>query len=323
MKAISDQLALASKLIFQSSDPTFTGQNVLTSIETGQILNHKINEPLTIVPNGGHDISSLESYMQQWKSLGAEINGITDAMAGVMPKSGTSWRLQSLEVAQAQQLFDLMRVNKALAIEDMLRQHILPYLKTQLKNTKQIIATLEANDVRKIDSIYIPNEATKRFNKKVIDHVVKHGAMPLDISLQNELQSVQNEVKQQGNTRYFQPSEISSKTWKEVMKDFDWLEVDVALDANGSSESSDKGAVMQTLNTALQLVMNPNYANNPQAQMIVSKILLQTGRVSPLEMSSTPLPTPQPMPSSAPQPSPMGPSPMGQGAQVGRSMGNL
>ena len=34
--------------------------------------------------------------------------------------------------------------------------------------------------------------------------------------------------------------------------------------------------------------MNPAYAQNPQAQMIVNKILLLTGKISPMEISMTP-----------------------------------
>lgn len=293
-KAIKDQLDLASKLIFQTSDPTFTGQNVLSSIETGQILNHKINEPLTVVPNGSHDTNTLMEYMNQWKALGSEVNGISGAMAGATPHSGTSWRLQSLQVAQAQQLFDLMRANKSLAIEDMLREHILPFLKTQLKNSKQIVAVLEANDIKKIDSMYVPQEGIKRFNKKVIDHVISTGSRPIGIDLQNEMQQVQDEQNNQGGTRYFKPSEIDKKTWDDIFTDFDWMDVDIALDANGSSESSDQAAILTTLNTMLQLVMNPGYATNPQAQMVVQQILRQTGRFSPLQLASTPPPPPQP-----------------------------
>lgn len=299
-KTIKDQLELASKLIFQTSDPTFAGQNVLTAIETGQILNHKVNEPVTAFPNGSHDTGSIMQYMTEWKALGAELNGITDAMAGVAPKSGTSWRLQSLQVAQAQQLFDLMRVNKALAIEDMMREHVLPFLKTQLNDSRQIVAVLEANDIKRIDSMYVPQEAVRRFNRKVIDHVIKNKSMPMNASLQAEMAQVQAEQNGNGATRYFQPSEISNKTWKQIFKDFEWMEVNIALDANGASESSDQAAILTTLNTMLQLVMNPGYATNPQAQMIVSQILRQTGRFSPLELAATPPPTP-----ASPVPSPM------------------
>lgn len=288
-KSIKDQLDLASKLIFQTSDPTFSGQNVLTAIENGQILTHKVNEPVTGFPNGSHDTESLTNYMQTWKSLGSEINGISDAMLGNRPHSGTSWKLQNLQLQESQALFDTMKQNKGLSIEDMLRERVIPFIKKQLKTTKEIVAILDAHNIRKIDSLYIPQEAIKRYNRKVIDSVLKTGKLP-NASLQNELAQVQSEQNNQGNTRYFKPSDISSKTWNDIFKDLEW---DVSIDITG--EDKDTNAIMQTLSTALQIVMNPAYAQNPQAQMIVQKILLASSVVSPLEVSTTPPPPAQPL----------------------------
>jgi len=282
VKAIKDQLDLTSKLVFQTSDPAFVGQNVLTNIENGQILNHKINEPLSAVPNGSHDVASLVTYMEQWKAIGQEVNGVTDAMIGTRPHQGTSWKLQNLEVQQSQALFDLMRRNKGLAIEDMLRENIIPFIKKQLAHRKEIVATLDAHNIKKIDGLYVPQEAIKRYNAKVIDHVLKNGTRP-DANLQNELGQVQGEQSQLGNTRYFTPSEITDKTWKQIFKDLEWeVEVDV------TGEESDKQAILQTLNSALQIVVSPGYAQSPQAQMIVAKILSQVQGFSPLELAATP-----------------------------------
>jgi hypothetical protein len=291
-KAIKDQLDAASKLILQTSDPAFVGQNALTSIETGQILQHKINEPLTVVPNGSHDTVALSNYMNQWKALGQEINGISEAMAGATPKAGTAWRLQQSILQESQLLFDLMKQNKLLALEDMLVDYVIPHIKNQLNDSKEVVATLEAHNIKKIDSMYVPQEAAKRFNNKVIEHIIKTGQQPpADMTFGNEMQQVQAEQNIGGNTRYFKPSDIKSKTWKTIFEDLEW-HVEMI-----SEESHDDNAILDTLNTALQTVLNPGYANNPQAQMIVGRILSQTGKFSPLEISApatSPLPPVQP-----------------------------
>ena len=302
MKAVKDQLDLASKLIFQTSDPAFVGLNALASIENGQILNHKVNEPITSVPNGSHDTGSLMAVSDKWKAIGQEANGVTDAMIGVRPHAGTSWRMQNQQLQEAQALFDLMKQNKALALEDMLRDWIIPYIKTQLKDSKQIVATLETHNVKKIDSIYVPQEAIKRYNRKVIDHVLKtNGKRPVGVDLQTELQQVQAEQNGNGNVRYFKPSDISGKTWKQIFKDLEW-EVEVMI----TNESSDDNAKLQTLNTALQMVLNPAYATSPQAQMIVGKILQTVSGLSPLELASTPATSTPPAPALPPNPAPAG-----------------
>lgn len=307
-KSVKDQLDLASKLIFQTSDPAFVGLNALASIENGQILNHKINEPLTAVPNGSADTTSLLDVAAQWKAIGQEVNGITDAQIGIRPHQGTSWRMQNLQLQEAQALFDTMKENKGLALEDMLREWIIPYIKTQLKDSKQIVATLESHNVKKIDSMYVPQEAVKRYNRKIINHVLKtNGKRPIGIDLKSELDQVQAEQNSTGNVRYFKPSEISKKTWKQIFGDLEW-EVEVMI----TDESSDDNAKLETLNTALQMVLNPAYATSPQAQMIVGKILQTVSGLSPLELASTPATNMPPQQTPPQNPSPAS-KPKGRG----------
>lgn len=58
---------------------------------------------------------------------------------------------------------------------------------------------------------------------------------------------------------------------------------------------------MDTLNTTLQVIANPAYAQNPQAQKIVGKILALTGVMSPVEVANMSATQPQLQPV-APQP---------------------
>jgi hypothetical protein len=111
------------------------------------------------------------------------------------------------------------------------------------------------------------------------------------MDMATEHAAIQQEQNQMGNKRFFKPSEISTKTWKEVLKNIEW-EVDV--DTTG--ENKDKQGMLETINSALQAVTNPNFVNNPKAQFLVNKVLTLTGGVSPLELSSIKA---QPMPAMA------------------------
>lgn len=142
-KQIKDQLDLASKLIFQTSDGNFVGQNALNSIETGDILVHAANQPLTQVANSSHDITSLQNFGSQWKSLASEINGISESMLGNAAPSGTAWRQVEALLQESHSLFELMTENKALHLEDMLTTYIIPFIKKKIDTSKEISATLE------------------------------------------------------------------------------------------------------------------------------------------------------------------------------------
>ena len=300
-KQIKDQLDLASKLIFQTSDGNFVGQNALNAIESGDILIHAVNQPLTQIANNSHDITSLQNYGQQWKTLSSEINGISESMMGQNAPSGTAWRQVEALLAESHSLFELMTENKGLHLEDMLTTYIIPYIKKQMDTSDEIAATLESYDLDRIDKKYVPYEATKRLAKKLINHIITTGEIPevTPEMQQVEIDGVKAELDAQGNQRFFKPDELTDMTWKELFKDLEWqLEVDI------TGEQKDNQADMATLSTVFQTVAsNPMVLNDPKAQLLFNKILTKTGTVSPMElqqMNSQPAPT-QPTQPVAPQ----------------------
>lgn len=293
VKAMKDQLDIASKLIFQTSDSSFVGQNALEAIENGDILIHAENAPLTQLANTSHDVESLQSFGEMWKSLGNEINGISEAMTGKNPPSGSAWRQTQALLQESHSLFDLMKQNKGLAIENMLREFVLPYIKShELNNSDEISATLEDYDIQRIDAMYIKNKSIQHVNGHIIDLATKRAVVSPE-EQQNMLAKTQSHIQDSlsslGGQRFFKPDEISDKTWQEQFKDLEW-----ELDIDITGESEDVNDVLTTLNTALQVVMNPSYSQNKQAQFIVGQILRETAVISPLQLADMPGATPPP-----------------------------
>lgn len=295
-KAIKDETDLAGKLFFQTSDAAFASRNVLTALEQGDILIHKENQPLSQVNNSSHDITIQQGQMTMWKSLASEIAGVSESMLGNAAPSGTAWRQVEALLQESHSLFELMTENKALHLEAMLRRFVIPFLKKQMDHSDEIAAILESHNIKKIDGMYVPREAIKRHNDAFKKDLLA-GTVPTPFDPAQAQAGVQADLAQQGNQRFFIPSNISDATWQEALKDLEW-----ELDINITGESSDKQTVLTTLNTALATVANPNFANNPQAQLIVSKILQQTGVVSPIELASLPQAQAQPpiQPTAAP-----------------------
>jgi len=280
VKSMKDQLDLASKLIFQTSDASFVGQNALSNIETGDILVHNTNEPLTQVNNNSHDLTSLQNYNQMWKNLAQEISNTPDSLMGKNAPSGTAWRQVEAIQQEANSLFELMTENKGLAIEDMMREYIIPFVKKQLDTKEEIVATLEVNGIQKIDEMYIRNEAIRRTNKQVIETIL-NGGIAEQPDIQLEQQKIQNELSDMGNQRFYSPGEIN---WKEYFKDVEWdLEVDI------TGEQAQNQNDLATLNTVFTTIAaNPQILQTKDGKMIFNKILEKSGTVSPAEISMQP-----------------------------------
>ena len=281
-KQIKDQLELASKIIYQTSDGQFVGQNALTNIENGDILNHKINEPLTRLA-GSPDIAALQSYKNDWQAIANQINGTPEAMYGENPPSGTAWRLQEAVLSESHSLFELMTENKGLAIEDMMRTKILPFFKNKLNHSKELSSILDEHQIKQIDLMYLPNEVIRRVNKKKKDTILSGQIYDVGMEAQDAA-SAEAEIKSglPINQRFITPSEITGTTWKEVLKDVNWEAVQVDV----TGEGKDIKNAMSTLTTIFQTIAsNPAILQDPNARLIFNKILNFTGAVSPLELS--------------------------------------
>jgi hypothetical protein len=291
VKNMKDTLDLATKLVFQTADSKFIGRNVLSAIETGDILIHQPNMPLTQVNNSKPDIQAFQAFGDQWRALAQELSSTPDAIRGNTLPSGTPYSLGAILQQQANSLFEIMTENKGNHIEEMCRTFIIPHLKKKMDNAEEISAILDEQGIAQLDAMYVPVQAAKNYNKRTtqkmfdnIETLISGGEPePLDpFNRQQEEQSVREEMAPLGNQRFFVPSDVSDKTWKESLKDLEW-KVDVEV----TNESVDKQAVLQTLSTVMQtLAGNPAVLQDPNMKMLFGEILKQTSVVSPIQLSS-------------------------------------
>lgn len=294
-KLIKDQLDSASKLIFQTSDPAFVGQNMLSAVETGDILLHSMNQPLTQVANNSHDITSLMNMSNQYKSLAQEITSTPDAMMGNTMPSGTAYRQVAVLNQEAHSLFELMTENSGNSLEFMLREHVIPFIKSKMDSVKEISALLEANDVKKIDAAFI-----KYKSNEIRNDLLKKQVLSGQLAEEPDMNKIQNDLQESlianGNQRFITPSDMDNINWSDLLKDFEWT-----VNVNVTGESSNKEAVMTTLTTLLQSVsQNPGMFKDPRAKLLFNKIVESTGVASPIELNIQEL-EPQ-IPEAQPQP---------------------
>lgn len=290
VKGIKDQLDLASKLIFQTSDGNFVGQNALTNIETGDILIHSTNQPLTQVANTSHDIASLQNFGAMWQQLGKEINGISDAMQGDV-KAGAAWRQTQALLQESHSLFELMIENKKIHIEEMMRRFILPHIKSKLNHADEVRATLDLYGIEQLDALYIKNESVRRHNETVTQAFL-NGQLAEPFNQEQAQAQIQTELKDMGGQRFYTPKEID---WATEFKDFEW-EADVIVEGESNNVTED----MASLNTAFQTVASlQGRPMTPEEKFFFNTILTKSGSVSPVEMqnikSTTQQQTPAPL----------------------------
>lgn len=321
LKLEKDTLDLANLLIWQTSDPFFVGQNMVDAVQSGDILVHAMNMPLTKVDSSKSDIVSTSNFGQSWKMLASEMSGISDAMRGIMPPSGTSGSQLDSLLHENYSLFQTLTENAGNDLIDVFTKRVLPFIKRKhLNHSKEIAVALDEEDVGRIDAIFLKDAAIRKANKHMLDAIDENltriqngqGVVPIDASgtLDQQMGSMQESLNVMGNTRYFTPSEINDDMWKDVLEDFEW---DMEIDITG--EESDMQEVLAAYSQALTAVMNPAFATNEAAKALVGKMVSVTGTMNPMQfkqllgagnaaqiMNAMPrgAPSPSPLPASAP-----------------------
>jgi len=282
-KQIKDQLDLASKIIFQTSDGAFVDQNVFTNIENGDILKHNKEEPLTRLA-GTPDITAMQTFKADWQNIAGQINSVSEAMLGETPKSGTAWRQTQAVLQESHSLFELMTENKGLAIIRMLRDYVIPYFKKKLDNSDEISMILEDYQIKEIDNRYVTSEVTRMMNQKKIN-IILSGKIYDPTQEEGLIAQTEEEVKSSltGNQRFIKPSSIDGTTWKKVLKDLEW---DLDIDVTG--EQKDLQGAMATLTTVFQtMASNPAILQDPNVRLVFNKIIGLAGGISPMEIQAT------------------------------------
>lgn len=292
IKNIKDTLDLASKLIFQTADKRYVGRNVLSAIETGDIFIHEDNRPLTRIANDKPDITANQNFASMWRSNNQENTNTPDLIRGVTQAQPVTYGLGQIMNENSNSLFEIMIENKGLDLEEILKKYVVKHLKKMIKDKKAILGMLDDAGINEIDSMYIPREAVKRYNKKAVDEIIRtkgEGQIP-SFNLQMEQQAVKQDLSTMGNKRFFVPSEMDDVTWNELFSDFKWDSLRVEI----TNENKDKQAVLTTLAQVFRDVLQfgPQLEQNENAKMILGNILRETSTISPLQLKSGGLPQP-------------------------------
>jgi hypothetical protein len=175
----------------------------------------------------------------------------------------------------------MMIENKALSLETMLRDYIIPHLKTKLNNSKEIAATLSDQDIQMIDAKFIKSE-TAKFVNDLNKQTILSGKIAEPIDEQAIMGQVQASLQEQGKQRFFKPSEVEDKKWAEI---FDGIEYSINVEI--TNEASNKAERLATLTEMFQTIAKaPQILETPNGKLFFNKILEESSVVSPIQFNS-------------------------------------
>jgi hypothetical protein len=283
-----DLLELASKFLYQTADKKI-GKNVLTDMETGDIITHTENKPLQQVNTVSGSIPVFENSIKSWKDQADRQTSTFEANTGENLPSGTPYRLGAIMNQEANSHFVYRLEEMGTFVEEIFHDWIMPYFEKRLRDSHTLGAEFSRDELDKIDEAYIESALQEAILEKR-----KAGILILDIEA--ERQRLKTQMTQTKAHRYLK-----------VPKDY-YKNLNAKIRVVITNEQRNKAVLLESLSNILMTVAKiPNVMENPMLKKLFEKIMEISG-ISPIEISAAQSqPNNQLQPQSQGQPQPTGP----------------
>ena len=274
MKGMLDQ---ASKIIYQTADPTYANKNKTNSLESGEILIHEPNSPLSQINTFPASLRVFENSVNQWEIHAQRMGAATDPLLGEAPPSGTPFKLQELVTTQGMGIHEYRRGKLAAFLGDVYRDWLLPYFVSEIVKGQEFLAELDLEELQYVADSFVRNSANGMIKELILNgELVK----PEDIEFHKN--HAREEFMRGGNKRFL-------KILKDEMKK-------APIDARVNIAGKQKNLVAQTdklVNIFRQIIAAPQVLQSPPMAKLFNQIISASG-LDPVDFSGFTLPVPQP-----------------------------
>lgn len=268
-KALS--MRTSSKHIFQTKDTTIES-NILTDTLDGDII--KVNSEITPIVN---EERNLSAYAQEENNLMTVVRNLTNAYESITGETlpgRTPFRLGLMMQESAGKLFQFIRQNIGMFLEEVLTEWVLPTFDEAV--LKEHVFELHDNEA--IMDIF-EKDVNRRMNEALKKMVAFGGVIPTRADVDMLKEQLMQEQK---------PVEFVK-----IAKD--WLKFDKKIYVDVSGEQINANARIETFSNLLQLLaQNPQMVQLPETKGLFTRMLEELG-VNQSLIGSSPAPTQPPV----------------------------
>ncbi|HDO20198.1 MAG TPA: hypothetical protein ENG81_01565 [Candidatus Bathyarchaeota archaeon] len=260
-----------TKVIAQSASKRLKGRNLLNETDDGTILEHEEGKPITainLLPSGG--LQQYNNLITQWYSQLEKTTSAYAAQRGETPPSGTPFRLQATLLNQSSNVFQTLQQELGIFITEIVEDWVMPYLAGKLSKQHILAYEFSPEELKDIDKKYSIKQANEQLVQAFLDGK--------DLNQEDYdawMQNADEFIKQTKGKRFI-----------DILKD-SYKNIQAKVTVNTTGEQKNKAATLESLNNLLITLLNPAMANNPLAELIVSKIAELSGAgLSPVQISA-------------------------------------
>lgn len=278
MIQIKKMLDKASLMLAMTSDTSFASKNNINDLESGEIMLHAKDEPVTPFIFPTVNLQQFENATIQWENHARTLGSANDAQLGVSPSSGTPFKLQELVVSEGRGMHEYRRGQIATFLEEIYRDWIIPDLISEMNDGQKFMSELSLDELQNVADAVTTNIVNNKVKEKILNNI---DVTPEMVQAYKEL--VKQEFLKGGNKRFI---EI-------LKKEFDNTNLDVYVNVAGKQKNLNV-MVDKLSNIFRQVFANPQILQDPNASKIFNMILEYSG-ISPLEFKRVEQPVVSPI----------------------------
>jgi len=251
-KAVS--MKLSSKHIFQTRDDTVE-DNIMSDLLDGDII--KVQSEVTPIAT---EERNLGAYNQEDADLMDNVRSVSNSqevLTGDNMPSGTPFRLGALLNQNAGKLFEFIRENMGLFLEEVITEWVLPEF--EKKVTAEHI--FELYDSETIELI-VEKDVNRRLNDALVKYIIKNGTYPA----KQEVEIIkEHELSRRGDVQFVK-----------IIKG--WLKFDKTIRIDPTGEQSNTTQKVESLSNFIQLLaQNPQAMQDPRMKKMLEKLAEEVG----------------------------------------------
>jgi len=251
-KAVS--MKLGSKHLFQTRDDTVE-DNIMSDLLDGDII--KVQSEITPIATEERNLGAYSQEEAKVMEIVRSNSNAHEIMTGETMPSGTPFRLGAMLNQNAGKLFEFIRENLGLFLEEVITEWVLPEFEKNV--TKEHIFELFDNETIEL---IVERDANRRINEALKQYVLKNGTFP---------------TKQE--VEIIKEHEMSNRKDVQFVKIIKgWLKFDKTIRIDPTGEQTNTQQKVESISNFIQLLsQNPAVMTDPRLKKMLDKLAEEVG----------------------------------------------
>jgi hypothetical protein len=271
MIRIKDMLDAASKMLFQTTDGTFSSRNKLSNADNLEVFYVEDGKQVNQIDTTPRNITLFERSVGQWENHARTMGAATESIMGEQPASGTPFKLQELITAEAHSLHEYRKGKIATFVEEIYRDWIIPYIAKEITKDQEFLAEIDFDEMQAIADNLVVCVANTYIKEKILN-----GELVNDEEVEKLKEKARDEFMRGGNKKFIKILEGEMQNAPLSVK------VNISGKQKYLSATTDK-----LVNVWRTIISSPQVLDDPRMAKLFNQIL-EASNLSPIDFYAKP-----------------------------------